>query len=280
MKVYKRKTGIIVVSGEVKSIEPAQNGAKKVVFIVKEYNKQSHELEDKEISVTSSNVTDAVAVGSIATAAGYQWGAGNIMGTYISAGPHVECVDNDIEIVSGLVNKAVYKSELNEDGSPRLKRDGTPRKPHFDISVVIPDEEGHRVFHIVKVYNFNKKEDSQLSNIEKMQKRFADFKDKDSTPIECTIVTAPGQIRPWESEYNGQVYQNYCCDHMGVFSMDLNFLFSRERDNERPEGNSQTSSSPAPSNPAPFPVDRFSEPTAQQSPAMNPPIIEDEDVFK
>ena len=280
-KVYKKKSGLNVVSGLVKSIDLAQNGAKRVVITVSEKNPQTKKWEDKDIAATSNVVDDGVVVGAVVTAAGYLWGASNIMASYISAGPHVETID-EVEIVSGLVQKAVYKSEINEDGTPKLTRNGTPRKPHFDISVMVPDEEGHRVIHITKVYNFSKSEEGQLSNIEKMQKRFADFKDKDSTPIECTIVTVPGNLRSWDSEYNGKIYHNFCCDHMGLQSLDLNYLFEKDT----PVRNEPTHVA----EPAPMP----SLNPAAQAPvgSMNPPVqtppvyggvrvpdIEDPDVF-
>lgn len=270
-RIYKRKTGLNVISGVVKAIEPAQNGAKRVVITVSERNPQTKKWEDHDVNVTSNTVDDGVVVGAVATAAGYLWGASNIMANFVAVGPHIASVD-DVEIISGLVQKAVYKDEKNDDGSPKLTRNGAPRKPHFDISVIVPDEEGHRVSHIVKIYNFSKIDDGQLSNIEKMQKRFADFKDKDSTPIECTIVTSPGQIRTWESEFKGKVYQNYCCDHMGQFSLDLNYLFDRDvpaRENH-----------PEPEVP-PFATRQESQ-ASQPSPTYGgqvPPAIEDEDVF-
>lgn len=271
-KVFKKKSGLNVVSGLVKSIDLAQNGAKRVVITVSEKNPQTKKWEDKDVAATSTVVDDGVVVGAVATAAGYLWGASNIMASYIAAGPHVENID-EVEIISGPVQKAAYKSELNEDGTPKLTRSGTPRKPHFDISVMVPDEEGHRVIHIVKVYNFSKSEEGQLSNIEKMQKRFADFKDKDTTPIECTIVTGPGNSRSWDSEFNGKVYHNFCCDHMGLQSLDLNYLFEKEA----PVRNEPT--------PVQTPVAPSLNPVAQNIPAQHVyggtriPDIEDPDVF-
>lgn len=265
-KVYRKQTGLNVVSGLVKAIEPAQNGAKKVTITVSERNTQTKEWTEKDIHVTSNAVDDAVALGVIATAAGYQWGADNIMATYIAAGPHVENVD-DVEILSGLVNKAIYKSEKNEDGTPKLTRNGAPRKPHFDISIIVPDDAGHRVVHFVKVYNFNKVENGKPTNIERMQKRFADFKDRDTTPTECTIVTSPGAARTWESEFNGKIYQNYCCDHMGMFSLDLNPLYERETPQPTPTQPERPSLNQI-ENEAPFSTNQ-----------TQPPVIEDDEVF-
>lgn len=264
MKNYtRRNSGLNVVSGQVKAIEPAQNGAQKVTIEIEEYDNSTKELKKSCVTATSNKVSDGLAVGSIATAVGYQWGKGAIMASYISVGPHVEAMD-DVEIVSGVVNKAVYKNELNEDGSPKLKRDGTPRKPHFDISVIVPDEEGHRVSHVMKVYNFNKApENGQPSQIERMQKRFEriGFKDKDSTPIECTIVTSPGTIHSWESTFRDRVYQNYACDHMGVISLDLNPLYEIARQQEAPQAQPQA--------PVQTPVQQM--PT-QQAPVQQTPM--------
>lgn len=279
MKNYtRRNSGLNIISGPVTAVEPAQNGAQKVTIEIEEYDSSTRTMKKSAVTATSNNFSDGLMPGAIATAVGYQWGKGAIMASYISVGPHVETID-DVEIVSGLVNKAAYKSELNEDGSPKLKRDGTPRKPHFDISVVVPDEEGHRVSHVVKVYNFNKApEAGKLTNIERMQRRFASFKDKDSTPMECTIVTAPGTIHSWESTFNDRVYQNYACDHMGVFSLDINPLFEVEKQQEAPQAQPQPQAPvqtvpPTPAQP------QYQAPQQPVYGGYRAPEIEDESIF-
>lgn len=216
-KMYKRKTGLIILSGPVSKITPSAHGTEVSITIDTFEDKA---WVTKDVIAVTPTLSPDLAVGCIATAYGYQCGKDRIMAESVTTGPSAKFVD-DIEIISGPLNKAVYRNELNDDGTPKLKMDGTPRKPHFDVSVIVNDEQNHKVVHIVKIYNFKEAKNGK-TEIEKAQAKFQNFVDRDTTPMEITIVTSPGQENSWESEWNGKIYQNYSNSHLGKFSWDVN----------------------------------------------------------
>ena len=176
-RLYRRNTGLIIVSG--KAVDVRNNPVGKEVEIeVEEVNRQTRERTKNIITAVSNSVDDDVAVGKIVTAIGYQSGMNIITAHSITAGPSVRFIE-DVEVISGPIHKVEYKAEVNEDGTPKLKRDGQPRKPHFDVTIRVPDEQGHNVSHRVKIYNFAKpKEAGERTEIEKAQKIFERFIDR------------------------------------------------------------------------------------------------------
>jgi len=271
-KIYRnKKTSIAVISGKVKSVAPDR---KSFILEGQEWDQANKKFVNKDIDVQGSFAfDDDIQVGGIATAVGYFNGPASIMAqsaTVKSSNFEVQ----DLAVVSGMVVKCGYKNEINEDGTPRLKRDGSPRKPHYDVSVVVLDETDRRVYHNVKVYNFGQVEEGEKSNIDKIQGRLADFIDANETPTMITIVTTPGQERSWESQYNGQTYQNYACDHMGFKSVDINYLYDRQA----VRGNAPQQQAPAPqpqSQQAPVaqaqPAPQQAQSYAQQAPQQQMP---------
>ena len=254
-KMYKRKSGLIILSGPVSKIETTERG-KEVSITIETFDDKS--WVSKDIVATTASLSPDIAVGCIATACGYQCGMDRIMAESITTGPATKYIE-DIEIISGPLNKAVYRSELNDDGTPKLKKDGSPRKPHFDVSVIVNDEQNHKVVHIVKVYNFKEAKNGK-TEIEKAQAKFKNFVDKNTTPMFVTIVTSPGQESSWESEWNDKVYQNFSNSHLGKYSWDLNQIGGSAPQHEK-------ESAPAPT-PATYAGGRVSE-----------VIVEDADVF-
>lgn len=218
-KMYKRKSGLIILSGPVSKVETTERG-KEVSITIKTFDDSTKNWINKDIVAVTATLPADVAVGCIATACGYQCGMDRIMAESITTGPATKYIE-DIEIISGPLNKAVYKSELNDDGTPKLKKDGSPRKPHFDVSVIVNDEQNHKVVHIVKVYNFKEAKNGK-TEIEKAQAKFKNFVDKDTTPMQVTIVTSPGQENSWESEWKDKIYQNFSSSHLGKYSWDIN----------------------------------------------------------
>lgn len=218
-KMYKKKTGLCIVSGRVTAKEAVQQGTK-VSIEVEEFDSETKKWNKKTVDAISNTVDEDIAVGCIATAVGYQCGISAIMASTITTGSHVFSPEPDVEIVTGMVNKAAFKPEVQEDGTPKLKRDGSPRKPHFDVSIIVPDNDGHKVIHIIKTYNF-KDSKGEKTEIEKAEAKFKDFQDRKSTPMAITVVTQPGMESNWESEYNGKVYQNFASSHLGKMSWDI-----------------------------------------------------------
>lgn len=271
-KIYRRKTGLIVLSGEVVSLN--NNGTEYEVGIsVSEYNNQTGWTE-KVVTAKTTAIGDSVSVGSVATAIGYQAGMNTILAQTVTSDPSLRYVE-DVEVVSGPVHKAEFKSETNDDGTPKLKRDGTPRKPHFDVTIKVMDEENHSVNHRIKIYNYKEINQGDKTEIEKAQRAFYNFVDKDETPVIATIVTKPGNPSSWESEYNGKVYQNFASDHMGKMSWDLNWIGEdghviKKQNQTQP---AHTNVAPAqPNQPVPTntaPVQQTAQPTqAPQQPQM------------
>lgn len=218
-KMYKKKTGLCIVSGRVTAKEAVQQGTK-VSIEVEEFDSETKKWNKKTVDAISNTVDEDIAVGCIATAVGYQCGISAIMASTITTGAHVFDPEPDVEIITGVVNKASFKPEVQEDGTPKLKRDGSPRKPHFDVSIIVPDNDGHKVIHIIKTYNF-KDSKGEKTEIEKAEAKFKDFQDRKSTPMAITVVTQPGMESNWESEYNGKVYQNFASSHLGKMSWDI-----------------------------------------------------------
>ncbi len=271
-KVYRKKNGIMVISGPVVRTAPAPGGATDVVIRTEEYDPNAKKWNSSEWTVRSAEVDPTLAIGSIATSYGYQSAPNGMAAQKITVGPATQIVDETTEIVSGPIHKAEYKPEVNDDGTPKLKRDGTPRKPHFDVVIVVPDEMGHKVHHTIRIYNFKNAEGS--TEIEKAQAKFKDFKSSTETPTEITVVTSPAPINTWESEWNGRMYTNYGCDHLGKRSWDVNVVGAPARTQTA----EQSAPTPAPA-PAPASV------TPPPAPALGPAnaygiMIEDEDVFE
>lgn len=222
-KLYRRNTGLIIASGKALNVRNNPVG-KEVEIEIEEFDKQTKERKKRLITAVSNSVDDDVATGKIVTAIGYQSGMDIITAHSITAGASLKYIE-DVEVISGPVHKVEYKAEVNENGTPKLKRDGQPRKPHFDVTIRVPDEQGHNVSHRVKIYNFAKpRAEGDRTEIEKAQKIFERFVDREETPVFATIVTKPGTTSSWESEYNGRVYQNFASDHLGRLSWDFNWM--------------------------------------------------------
>lgn len=273
-KIYRRKSGLVVVSGPVVAKESAPQGTK-VSIEIREMDQETRQWNTKVIDATSNAVDVDVQVGSYATAVGYQCGVDMIMASVVTTGPHVYCPEPDVEIVSGEVNKAVLKTELNDDGTPKLKRDGSPRKPHFDVSVIVPNEHGKKVIHTIKIYNYKEVKNGQKTEIEKAQAKFQDFEDRDSTPMDITVVTQPGLESSWESEYNGRVYPNFGSSHLGKMSWDVSPRTEGAVREATPLAQTAPVQTPNPMpapvvapTPAPAPTQQYAAPQFAQEPAQ------------
>ena len=273
-KIYRKKTGMVVLSGPVKSIAPDRMS---MVLGTQSYNTKETKWVDEEFTVQVSQPLDEmIQVGEPATAAGYQNGQASIMAQAVSAKQAVFNTE-EMSVVSGFLKKAQYKDELEADGTPKLKRDGSPRKPHFDLIVIVPEGD-RRVMHTIKTYNFTRAgEEDKMSNIDRMKNRFKDFVNEEDTPTYVTIVTQVGQERSWESDYNNKVYENYACDHMGINSLDVEYCYDREqvRTNASQTQAHQEAAQPTPApvqtqQPTPVPVAPVAQTAPQQAPQAAP----------
>lgn len=132
-------------------------------------------------------------------------------------------------LIAGRVLFANERTEMNEDGTPKLNKAGQPRKPHFDITIATGRGED-RVTHVVKFYDFaarvgkDGKEIPAQHNIERYKKAFAKF-DRETNPIYVWCMTTPGSAY---QTTNGQ-YTNNNMSHMGATKMDLTYLNALEQ---------------------------------------------------
>ena len=104
-------------------------------------------------------------------------------------------VIEDVVILAGLMQFARENPELDKDGKPNVKKDGTPRKPHFDVGIRVKDADGKVVTHVVKYYDSVIKgkdgQDRQIKNMTACKERFANYDREKNTPF-VTIKTDRG----------------------------------------------------------------------------------------
>jgi hypothetical protein len=153
--------------------------------------------------------------------------------------------------------------EKNADGTARLRQDGSPRKPHYDVTVSVKGEE-HYVDHVIRVYD---SPNAQKSNIETMKRMFGHF-NKESNRISVTFVTTPGQERSYVTMRNGNEYTNFVIDHMGYKSMDVEYLDQREKTASK-EAAPEAAKAPAQTAQAPVQEAPVQETPAAQAPVQN-----------
>ena len=145
----------------------------------------------------------------------------------------------DVALVTGFVSFARLNEEKDENGNPRMKQDGTPRKPHFDICVSVKEDDKY-VSHIISVYN--SPNDSEAIN--RVQKTFKGF-DKDTNKVTVSIVTGPGDYSSYPDKTGVLRHQ---CKHLGYRMLSVNYLNQKEKTNSAPQ---QTQTQAAPQAQAP-----------------------------
>lgn len=245
MKIYRQKDGITVASGKIKDIS---DDRMHIVLATQDYNKTDKKNVDMDMNIVLQiPLDDSMKKGFDVTVAGYPHGKGTFMAETILSGNDIYQTE-DLTILTGFIASTRLNEEKNEDGSPKMKRDGTtPRKPHYDISIAVT-EEGHKVWHQIAVYD-NEKYNKDA--IEKAKRLFDKF-DKKSNRIKVTFVTRPGETTSYVTHgANGQEYTNYSCRHMGYQSVDIDYVDQKERTKTTPVSEKST---PAPEMPAPAPA--------------------------
>lgn len=223
MKFQSTKTGLNVVSGKVKEVKDG-------VLVVEAtyFDKDGEHKEDVNIK---TGETEGIKVGYSVTAVGFKGGANTVNADKVMNGNDYYEAEG-AAILAGFVSDARLYEEKEEDGSPRLNKDGKPKKPHFDVTISVKEGDEY-VSHRVKVYNT----DNQKDAIEKAQKRLSglnETKTKDGkefeTKIYATIITRPGDEYP--TSRNGKTYRNV--SHMGINKMDLEKRFVEVKENVKP----------------------------------------------
>lgn len=225
-KWYKsQKTGINVISGKIKSISEDRMV---MTVAAEEYDKTEKKNVPVEATISSGiPFEDDFKVGYSVTATGYQRGKGAIFAEAVSLGNDTY-ENEDLAVVSGLVRFARLNEEKNADGTPKMKQDGTPKKPHYDITVTARNNEGNFVNHVIKVYE-GIHEDGKKSQMDIVSGLFKNF-DRENNRARVTIVTSPGQsYTSTNTGKDGKEYTNFYCSHMGYKSLDVEFVDQKEK---------------------------------------------------
>jgi hypothetical protein len=223
MRIYtNQNSGLTVATGKIKALSEDRT----VLTIVAEEYKDG---ERKDVELNISNPIgfnpDDYKVGFTVTAAGYKHGKGVIQAERVLVGNDI-FETADLTVVTGLVKFARYNEEKDKDGNPRLKQDGTPRKPHFDITISVKEDDKY-VDHTIKVYE-GRHEEGKKSQLERVQAMFSRF-DRQTNRISVAVVTQPGVPRSYTVTKDLKEYTNFVCDHMGYKSIDVEYIDAREK---------------------------------------------------
>jgi len=225
MKYQSKNTGLNVISGKVKEVKDGL-----LVVEVTYFDKDGEHKEDVNVKSNFSE-TEGIKVGYNITAVGFRGGANTVNANKVMNGNDYFELEG-AAIVTGFISDARLYEEKEEDGSPRLNKEGKPKKPHFDVTISVKQGDEY-VSHRIKVYN----SDNQPDAIEKVQKRLSglnETKTKDGKEVEtkiyATILTRPGD--EYTSTRNGRTYRNV--SHMGINKMDLERLFVEVKENTKP----------------------------------------------
>lgn len=254
------KTGIKVVAGTIKSIEA---DGLTMVIATEERNKDGQvSAVEKTIRTDAAPFTaeEGYKVGREATAIGYPSKGGTILADAVLVGNQIYETEG-LTVITGLVKRARFNEEKNEDGTPKMTRGSEEqaphaKKPHFDITVTVKDiPTGNYVDHRVKVYEGNA-EEGKTSQLDRAKKLFSRFDAKENR-IAVSIVTTPG--REYSLPYtkkDGSEGISYYCDHMGYKKlMNINYIDSKERAKTAPQADKSGQETPVKEEvPAPAPV--------------------------
>lgn len=232
MRSYKQtganSDGLYVVTGKVKSISEDRT-----VMVIESSEYVKDEKKEVPFDLELSNPVgfdaDTFKKGFNVTAVGYQLGNQKKMapGATVLSGTDVFSTEKTA-VISGFVKFARLNEEKNADGTQKTKADGTtPKKPHFDITIVVKDNDtGRWVNHVIQIYN-SKFDDKA---IEKAQKLYGNF-NPETEYIKGTWVTGNGQEWNYESTgKDGKSYVNYMCSHLGVRMADVEREAKKERE--------------------------------------------------
>ena len=272
MKVYANKaSGMTIISGKITAID-----GNKVSIATQEYKRDAATNTGSYENITIDGVAvkginEDAKVGDSVTAVGQQqmnFETGENEWKFIKVSTkNASLTLPKIAVIAGDVVYARYNEEKDANGNPNMTKERTgpdgkiipakAKSPHFDIGVstMEPDENGgeRRVLHTIKVYPDPVKDKDgnviegkkNFDKIDSLKKRFANF-NKETNPIRVTVVSQPGTYSTSQREYNGQTYDNTYCNHMGVYSIDLDYLKTREQAKETPAPAKEETPAPAP----------------------------------
>lgn len=202
----------VAVTSKLDFVEGDEYKKDRVVTVIGDYNKRKGTLEADEV------ISKAPAK--------YQYEFTNDAG-----------VTEDVVILAGLVQFARENPELDKDGKPNVKKDGTPRKPHFDVGIRVKDADGKVVTHVVKYYDSVIKgkdgQDRQIKNMTACKERFANYDREKNTPF-VTIKTDRGNDYVLNRQTENGEKSFFYCDHINATLPDVelvNYVANRNRNN-------------------------------------------------
>lgn len=239
-KMYtNQKTGLTVVSGKVKT---KSDDGKNITVGVQQRNVEKNIYEFVDVTLTAPVPVEGIAVGDYITATGFKASGGRInIDTINHENAYIEA--EGFGVLSGEVLFANKSDEIDKTtGQPRLTQAGSPKKPHFDITVAV-GKGNDRVTHTVKIYNIKDQD-----NIGRYEKLFANF-NRESNPMYVSIVTKAENASSYMRETkdkSGRIWQNQCMSHLGMNSLDVNFINGKERANDKESNEAQATPEPTP----------------------------------
>jgi len=202
----------VAVTSKLDFVEGDEYKKDRVVTVIGDYNKRKGTLEADEV------ISKAPAK--------YQYEFTNDAG-----------VTEDVVILAGLVQFARENPELDKDGKPNVKKDGTPRKPHFDVGIRVKDADGKVVTHVVKYYDSVIKgkdgQDRQIKNMTACKERFAGYDREKNTPF-VTIKTDRGNDYVLNRQTENGEKSFFYCDHINATLPDVelvNYVANKNRNN-------------------------------------------------
>ena len=227
MKYQSQNTGLNVVSGKVKEVKDDA-----LVVEVAYFDKERQEHKD-DITVKCKDIAGIKPNFNI-TAVGFRGGNNTINAEKVMNGNDYFEIEG-AAILTGFISDARLYEEKEEDGSPRLNKEGKPKKPHFDITISVKEGDEY-VSHRIKVYNSEKQPDA----IEKAQKMFGsanETRTKDGKEMEnkiyATFITRPGD--EYTTSRNGKTYRNV--SHMGYNKQDHEYVLAEPKERPAAEKN-------------------------------------------
>lgn len=258
-------SGLTVAMGKIKSI--SDDKLNMVIEATKYVQNADPQPVDVKIKSPVPFTESGYRVGYQATAVGYGKGVdGNTMQAQaVLVGNDVyEC--EALAIVKGTVKKIFMNEEKNQDGTPKLNRDGKPRKPHFDITVAVKDEANNRwVDHVIKIYD-GRVEPGKRGQIEQMKYRFKDF-DPEHNRMAVTFVTQPAEVLERKFvKNNGEQGISYAAYHMGCVKMDYEYLGEKQQTRSNGQSVAQEAPTPAQTQAQPSYVPQPAPAPAQEAP--------------
>lgn len=244
-KITTNKDSITTISGKVLSLDSDGMG---LVVKSAEYDRGAKVFNDVELHVRATVPVQDVEIGKNVTVVGNKItdfanpGALTINAAHIAGKP--SCFEyGTMSVVNGEVMFASYNEELDVNGQPKMSAEYTnekgevvpahPKKPHFDVAIqaIEQDENGKdiRVLHTVKAYPFK----NDTTSIDRYKKLFNNYNHKENPAI-ATIITQPGIRSSRINVVGDKEYLNHYCNHIGINSIDVEFLNERTKSKSTP----------------------------------------------